>query len=239
MNFEQLHGFGMINDVNTSNYYVTDPEGSKIYMFDDNWDYINYKTYFKPVYILTINETVYITGIFNIYKADKNLNIIKQYNAPGSPYYNGIYHNETNSLLYIVSNNDFSIDVFDLDLMILDSILISPSLYSNPYSIQGYNNSIYVGTYGGLILVIINKTVVKTFNGCFNSCSLNIITSILFDQYGYMITTTDSSFNNNVYLYKLSSFIGTFSSFSYLCDVKLDSKGRLIFISFKQIYIYY
>ena len=87
--------------------------------------------------------------------------------------------------------------------------------------------------------MIINKVIVNSFNGCNYKCSLNIITSILFDHFGYMITSSDNSMNDNAFLYKISSFIGSFTVFNHLCDVKLDSKGRLIFISFNQIYIYF
>ena len=137
----------MIIDLNAT-YYVTDPTGNRIYMFDEDWNYINFKSLNNPVYMLTVNYTLYITGINNIYKTDKYLNNLNQYNANDSPFYNGIYFNETNNLLYIVSNSKFAIDVFNLNLQIIDSILISSILYSRPYSIQGYNNSLFIGTQG-------------------------------------------------------------------------------------------
>ena len=231
--FGQLHGFAMIGKT----YFITDPVANRVYMFDENWNALSYQSFSRPAYMLAINNTVYISGVYNVYIADKDLNTLNQYNAADSPYYNGVYLNATSYLLYIVSNGKSTIDIFNLNLNRVDTISIAQ--YSNPYSIQGFNNNLYVGTYRGLILVISNKIVIRTFNGCNSNCLANIITSIVFDQFGYMATTNDASVANNAYLYDSNALlIGSFSVPNYLCDMQFDSKGRLIFVSFNQITIY-
>ena len=43
------------------------------------------------------------------------------------------------------------------------------------------------GCYGGQILVVENQVIVQNFQGC--NDAYDYVTSIAFDQYGYMATT--------------------------------------------------
>jgi hypothetical protein len=208
---------------------------SKINIFDENWNFINSIPYSLPHNIATINNTLFITSENSIYKSDKYLNLIQQYNSTDSPRYYGIYYNTTNNLIYVVAFDHKRIDIFDLELTNrVDSIDLSA--YPFPYSIQGYKNDLYVGTYNGLIINISNKKVVKTFNGC-NGCS-DYITSILFDHYGYMGTST---MNGYAYLFYpnqtlTNKRLSAPSNFEYMM---FDSNTRLILLSKEEISIYY
>ena len=216
-------------------YYVTDSEWNKINIFDENWNFINSKTYPFPHNIATINNTLFITSENSIYKTDKNLILIHQYNATNSPRYYGMYYNRTNYLIYVAAFDSKRIDIFDFKLLDrIDSIDLST--YPYPYSIQAHKNNLYIGTYNGQIIVVSNKKVVKTFNGC-NGCS-DYITSIIFDNFGYMGTSSSTGYG---YLFYPNGTLTNkrISAPANLEYISFDSKARLVLVSTKQIGIYY
>ena len=54
------------------------------------------------------------------------------------------------------------------------------------WSIAISSNQLYVGTYGGgIVLIYQNESLINKFNGCIGN-SAYLIPSILFDPYGYM-----------------------------------------------------
>ena len=170
----------MLTSLNTTYYYISDYIAFKIYMFDDNWTFIASKSYNSPLYMITVDSNLYISSDTNVYKTDEILNLVSQYNASGLVYYRGLYLDSSRGVIYIVANHLGVIQIFDLNLLMNDSISI-PYPYI-AYSITGYNNQIYVGTESGTILVLVNKIITSTFNAC-NRYGL-VIASIVFDQYG-------------------------------------------------------
>ena len=234
-NFSWLNEFSMINDNSSTYYYVVDYGLGEISMFDDNWSFINYsKSYLAPQNIVSVNNELFITSYSNIYKADKYLNKINQFDAIDTPNYCGIYHNKTNNLLYVAAFDNKAIYLFDLKLNLVESINLS--MYQYPYSIQGFNNHLYVGTFNGVVLVISNKMIIKTFNGC-NGCS-NYITSITFDRFGFIGI---SSGNRNGYLHYPN---GTLTEKVLTVDhdiqyMRFDSKNRLVVLTREKISIFF
>ena len=90
--FKWLQGFTMLFDNHTT-YYVSDNLKNKIYLLNDDWSYVNQASFNQPAYMLTVDKNIYIAANENIFKADKNLNILKQYNHSGFiPSYRGIYN---------------------------------------------------------------------------------------------------------------------------------------------------
>ena len=233
--FVALAGFGMLASANTTYYYVADYAGSKIIIYDDNWKFIRYVSMSFPAFMITIGSNLYITCNFFIAITDGNLKILNQYNGVDSPLYRGIYYNSTNNLIYVVSRTLYAIYVFNLNLALNDSFTVLPSL---PYSITGYNNQLFVGTYGGSIFVIVNKVVVNSFNS-FNG-NIAFVSSFLFDQYGSLAAFCHTSINqlflylsNGIYANKT---LQTPTGGQY---IGFDSKGRFLIISYYQISIYF
>ena len=152
---------------------------SRVNIFDENFNLSSFKTIQNPAFMINIGNTFYITGNTKIYKTDSKFNILNQYNLTLNPSYRGIYYNSTNSLLYIVALNLNLIQLFNFALTLNDSI--STGLFL-PYAIASYNNYLYIGTANGSILIIENKIIINSFNGCAgNIVGLN---SIIFDLYG-------------------------------------------------------
>jgi hypothetical protein len=233
MTFNYILGFGFFSSCNAS-YYVLDSSG-RVYILNDDWSYVSNKNFANPTYMITIENSIYMTGNTNIWKLDKDLNILIQYTSTGIyPYYRGIYYNSLNGFIYVAPSNLTEIQVFDLNLTYNHSISISSY---KPYSITEYNNNMYVGTTNGTIIVIQNEVIINKFNGC-NGIIITV-TFILFDQYGYMATICSDP-TNKLYLYNSN---GTYTGTSLSTPknpryIGFDTKGRFILISTNQTIIY-
>ncbi len=226
-------GFGM-SSLNPIQYYATHYHQDKIFVFDEDWNYVSNKSSFPEVYyMIPVGNYFYITGNDNIWKTDQQLNVSIRYNSTGSsPLYRGLYYNSTNDLIYVASSNLRVIHVFNFNLTLNDSISITPY---QPWSINENNNELYVGTTNGTMLVIVNKQIMKQFNGC-NGQSVFLF-SILFDDFNNMAT---SCANYQFYLYNTS---GSYLNKSIPTDsnpmyIGLDSKSRLVVVKWAQISLY-
>ena len=231
--FAWLVGFGMMN----SSFYVIDHSGHKVSKLDDNWSFISSKTFTYPIYMITVENSLYMTGDTNIWKLDKDLNILIQYNGTGtSPLYRGLYFNSTNGFLYVAPAALTEIHVFYLNLTFNHSFSTSPY---KPWSIEGYNNKLYIGTTNSTnsVIVVQNEGIVNQFNGCGES-SVEL-KSILFDECGYMATSCFSPLNKLYLNFANGTFTGkTISSQSHPYYIGFDSKGHFIQISARNIIIY-
>jgi hypothetical protein len=233
-NFKHLQGFGMMCDFNTS-YYIIDLTTDTIFASNDNYGYITNKSFSEPAFMIAINARVYITGAENIWKTDKYLNVLQTYNESGN--YRGIYFNSTENLIYVASKSYEYIQVFDLNLTNKYIVNLPPSYKARSFG--EYNNELYVGTYNSIVLVVVNKAIIRNFTACVGFIS---ISSIVFDNYGFMgISCQKDNQNNSVELYY---FNGTFAGQKFTTPERtvffgLDSKKRFVIISQKEISIYY
>ena len=227
MNFSGLEGFGYLDDSNKT-YYVMDYFANRIIIFDSNWQYLTFQSLDAPSYMITVNNNLYISSDNNVFKTDKYLNIISQYNSVAAGYL-GLYYNSSSNTIYVAGYNKYAIDVFDLNLNLVDSI--STSNYY-PVSIHGYKNYIYVGTGTGELIVIENKVINQTFS----VCTVTLL-SIQIDDYGYMAFSCDQT----AYLYYSANLSYTGMNTTYDVQPKFinfDSNGRFIVVSDYQIDIY-
>ena len=229
--FTQLQGFGMMVDFNTS-YYIMDEINNITFLLNDNYDYETMKTFSRPNYMVTINSSLYITGNNNVWKTDKYLNVLITHTESGGANYNGIHFNCTDNLIYAASTGYTYFQVFDLNLTLNHTISVYPN---NPRSFDEYNNELYVGTSQSIVLVIVNKVVIRNFTGCSSSS----IFSLVIDNYGLIAMVCYS--NNLVNLYYNN---GKSTGYNLTTPTKptylgIDSKGRFVLLSQYQISIYY
>ena len=232
--FGWLSGFGMYSSSKTVFYYITDLYADTVYILNDEWKFISFKTFSNPAYMITIGNSLYMTGNSNVWKLDKDLNIMINQYLGGSPGYRGISYNPTNSLIYVVALNLREIQVFNLNLTLIRHFSTSPH---QPWSITESSNKLYVGTKGGIIVVYQNEITINQFNGC--NGNSNMLISILLDQNGYIGTSCDDP-TNKLYLYSLNgSFQGkSLSTPASTYYIGFDSKGRFIQNSLDHIGIY-
>jgi hypothetical protein len=231
--FGSLYGFGIFSS-NISFYYIPDTLKNYIYIFDYQWHYADYKYFTSPTYIISVGSNFYISGENNMWKTDQNLNLLAQYSTNNDPFYQGIYYNSTSSYIYVAANKKSSIHVFDLNLKHVESFS-TQSYY--PWSIAGFNNRMYIGCLtSGKILVIVNRNIIATLNGC--NGQYDDVTSIIFDQSGYMATSCNKT--GNLYLYNNNlSYVGFFISIANPMSIGFDSRGRFVVVSKYQISLYY
>jgi hypothetical protein len=226
--FSLLMGFGMMVDSNTS-YYIMDTGANRILILDVNYGYVTNKVFTAPVNMVTINSNLYITGTSNIWKTDKYLNVLLTHSESGT--YHGIFFNYTENCIYAASERFTYFQVFDLSLNLKYNVSVSPK---TPRSFGEYNKELYVGTTQGLIDVIVNKVVVRSFTACVGK-----ISSIISDACGYISMSCESE--NSVYLYyyngtKTSKRLATRKLQEYIA---FDSKNNFIQLLATQINIYY
>ncbi len=221
----------MMVDFNTS-YYVMDELANRTYLLNDNYDYVTDRTFTLPQYMVTVNSSLYITGMSNIWKTDKYLNILITHNESAVANYNGIYFNCTDNLIYAASTGYKYFQVFDLNLTLNHNISVSPN---NPRSFGEYNNELYVGTSQSIVLVIVNKIVIRNFTGC----SSSPIYSIVVDNYGLLAMVCYSNNSINLYHYNGTSTGYNLTTPTKPTYVGIDSKGRFVLLSQYQISIYY
>ena len=226
-------GFGMKSS-NPIRYYVTNSVKNKIYVFDENWNFVLARTSFSFVnYIVPVGNYCYITGNSNLWKTDEQFNKLIQYNSTGSsPVYFGLYYSSTNNLIYVAPNSLSAIQVFNLNLRLNNTISLATHY---PWSINGRTNQLYVGTSNGVMLVIENKHIIKQYNACKGQ---NIfVNSILFDQFDKIAT---ACYSGQLYLYNstgnyLNKYISTNSTPWY---IGFDSKSRLVVVQETLISLY-
>ena len=231
--FGGLIGFGMYSS-GTVYYYVMDYGANKVFILNEQWSFISFKVLTNPSYMINIGNSLYMTGNLNVWKVDKDLNILINYNPAGYPYHRGLSYNPSNGFIYVVALNLYEIHVFNLNLNLIRRFSTSPH---QPMSITVSSNQLYVGTYGeGVILVYQNEILVNQFNCC-NGKS-DYVTSILFDTNGYMATTCEQT--KKLYLFSPNgSFTGkSITTPTLPMYIGFDSKGLFILSSQKQISIY-
>jgi hypothetical protein len=220
----------MMVDFNTS-YYVADFKANRIYLFNINYDYVVDKTFSAPAYIVTVNSSLYITGQSNNWKTDKYLNVLIKHNESGA-YYRGIYVNTTENLIYVASTAYTYLNVFDFNLTLKYNVSVSPS---KPYSISECNNELYVGTKDGIVLVLVNKVIIRNFTGC----SASPLNNIVSNNFGFMAINCELNNKINSY-YSNGTYAGTsITTPSTPMYVGFDFEGQFVLISKSQISIYY
>jgi hypothetical protein len=208
----------MMVDFNTS-YYVVDYNYG-VFLLNDNYGYVTKKTFSKPNYIFNANSSLYITGDSSIWKTDKYLNISKTFTSSHANY-KGILYNCTDNLIYVAPFTYEYFQVFDLNLNLNSTINVSPH---NPVSFAENNNELYVGTSEQLVLVVVNRAIIRSFT----ACSSSFVSSMVFDKFGLMAIACRYD-----KIIKLFHSNGTYTTMNgatsvEVHDVRFDSKGSLL-----------
>jgi hypothetical protein len=232
------YGFGMSTS-NPIRYFVTHYVKNTIYALDDEWNYVSENSFTYPLYMISVGNSFYITGEYNIWKTNQQLNLLIDYNdSTGFSHpYCGLYYNSTNDLIYVAVYDLYEIHVFNLNLTLNHNISTTfQQIQYFPLSINGYNNQLYIGTYGGTILEIVNNQATNQFFGCNDQSPYQSLISILFDQFDslaikcdlqlYLYNKNGSYLNKSISLNEYSFFIG------------FDSISRLVVVLNSQITIY-
>ena len=247
--FYSLFGFGSFSINCTATYYVNEKDDSRIYKLDSDWNLVdswltafltmNTPLWTRPALMIRIGNSFFMTLDNYVLKTDWYLNVIaKHFDGGGvSSLWRGIWYNSSSSLIYAACNYWKRIDVFDLNVIKIDSFntSVNSSIY-NPWSLQGYNDKIYIGTDQGVLLVTLSKVIIQTIKMCKVWSRLS---SILFDHNGYVAFTcrTESVLilYNSAYMNYTGIQLNVPASPEF---ISFDEKGRFIVISDSQITVY-
>jgi hypothetical protein len=135
-------------------------------------------------------------------------------------------------LTYVASWYFQEINIFNLNLTLNDTILITPY---RPWSINEHNNELYVGTNNEMILVIVNKMIIQQFNRCNGKIAL--LSSIMFDGYRNIANVCNDKY---LYLYnKNESYLNkSIPILDIHAHIGLDAKSRLVVVTHSRISLY-
>lgn len=209
---------------NTDFYYVTDFGLNKIIVFDSDWQFKFYVDSPNPMYVKSIKDQIYVTatGYFTIY--DNYLNTTQQI-----PKLNlkGIDYNAATDEFTVAETLNTRITTYPTSLSGSTIVDLTPF---TAFSVALYNGDYYVGTQSSQIIVVRGSVVIKNYN---NVCAgfTTTVTSICFDQFGYMLISCHD--NKAVFLYHSN---GTYTGLMFNTtgkpqSIRYDSKGRLIVIN--------
>jgi hypothetical protein len=216
-------------------YFVANYNEDSIMVFDKNWYFVGEVFgFYKPCYIIAVEDYLLITGDKYVWKTDMNLNYLIQYTSNDAILkFRGLYHYSQDNSLYIVSYVMKNIQIFDLDLG-MSGGYISVSPYK-PWSINGIDDKIYVGTSVGVLLLVDQAGIAYIFNAC--DGQMVLILSILIDKFDHMTTSCQ---NNHLYLYDMN---GNYLFQNMLLDssgydIGYDSLSRFVIVEEDGIYLY-
>ena len=77
--FRRLSGFGMYSSSGIVYYYGMDCAANTTYILNDEWKLITFKSFLRPIYMISIGNSLYMTGYWHVWKVDKDLNILINY----------------------------------------------------------------------------------------------------------------------------------------------------------------
>jgi hypothetical protein len=256
---EVLHGIGLVKSIpiyqafcsyqiielitaNETRYYFSN------YVFDHNWNLISQNQTNNLIEKLCLNlrplgyyslklidNDVYI-GYKNqsrvLLKLGKQWNIVKQQNI------NSYCYDSTNYLLYTKTDNIQGIQIFNLNLSLVDFISLSD--YYQYEIINVHKNQLFLSrSYDKKIIVIQNKKIINQFYACSQSTKV----SILFDEFDNMlfwcpVTDCGSVF----YVYSINgtykNFVRINPNYMNFDSMTIDSKSRIIVTGYSFINIY-
>jgi hypothetical protein len=112
-------------------------------------------------------------------------------------------------------------------------VSVSPK---HAYSFSGYKSELYVGTTDSNILVIVKKTIIRTFLACRGNA---FVTSIVTDYSDLMAISCKDNYLVNLY-YLNGTFTGKNLTTPYVpYYVGFDSKGYFVSVSIRKIDLYF
>ena len=137
------YSFGMVCNSNISSYVIQSIY-DRILKFDQDWNLIKYSKLPSSNFMITLVDNnvkrLFITRDSYITEIDENLNQIKSVSITGYNY--GLYFNSTSIQLLVASGSNATINVFDLNLILMGNISVP---YTNNYILE-YNGLLYVSS---------------------------------------------------------------------------------------------
>ncbi len=225
----------MTNGIPT--YYAVDfTSVSRVVVFDQNWVYqrntvLPYSSSFTLKYI---NGNFYFTSDPSFYRTGTNFISNAAYAPGGNFAFRQFFFDSNSQLFYVAPITTSSIHLFDLNCVYKRSIIINHV----PFSLNIFNDNIYVGTTGNQILVV-SKSTEKVINQVNCLCSSNWLYSITIDIFGFMAI---SAGNNAICLFDRTSVTylnSFFASPTTAFVTAILPNGRFVVMATNSLDIYF
>jgi hypothetical protein len=234
-----------LSSVNETIYYFPN------YVFDENWDpilhantydFINY-LFYELSYLGYYSLNLIDNDVYSGYKAPNRflLKIDKQWNIVKEQNFNSYCYDSTNYLLYATTNYFYGIQVFNLNLSLVDFISLSD--YDQYEIINVHKNQLFLSrSYDRKIIVIGNKKIINEFYACSDYSSKKL--SILFDDFDNMLVWCPvPDCKSALYLYSINGTYKNFErrinpNYANFKSITFDSKSRIIVAGTNYINIY-
>ena len=241
-----LSGFEQVITYKSATYYVLNRNGF-VYSYDQDWT--NKSTYNLPNRecncLKFVSGHFYITSDNKLYKTDSHFKEIFSTQEASSndslAKYSDINYDKNSTLLFVVSQRNKVIFVFDTNLIFIRRIYFTKG--SVPFSINQFNDFIYVGCVDDKVYLFqsnINETVLISYYYFKTNCAG--VSSIYFDTDGNMAITC---YENNIAMLYNNKGNNQFEFEKSMITVEgprhlaVDSLQRLVILSSHSIYIYY
>ncbi len=230
--FSQVVSFNYICSAGIG-YFVLDYSKKLVVKFDKNFNLKNSVVLAQPKTIISINNSnnseLIITTIRSVNKFNTNMNQTQQYYDDGARY-EGIYYNKTGDYFLVCSDKNNRIDVLTRDgLNPLKNIIVPNS----PFQIIEYNNTLYVTSTLGRIMILKDEA----FNsGIQTVCSS--IDSFAINKHGEIAVLCSS----DVYVYSTNgTYLGVnwTSPIENTTSIGFDGSGNFILTAYSGVYIFY
>lgn len=222
-----IWGITEVKRLNKQFFYFTEFVHNNIVIVDENGNFIDKKSYWRPYYITSSDENIYYTdGTDRFYKLNFDLNVTHA-NISGCFIMNpcltklqGIHFDKLNNLLYIADNDAYGIHILFDNFKRKNFI----SLSTKPVSVNILNDLMYVGDYRNSIILIQNNSIIEIKEKVCSS--LNQIWSVSLDKEGSLIYPC--YLESKVYLKYPNDSSLTMPTIGYPGFVFFDSNARLL-----------
>ena len=203
-----------------------------IYFDIDKSNWMN-KSFFNIIsnFGIVVNNFYYFTSMHNYSTIKTSLSsstVIKSYGS--GDVYRGLYYDSTASRIITAGCRINKIDIFDLDLNLISSVLSSGEC---PHGITVYNSKIYVVIYlTSNVAVISNGVIENTFPiQCYHLASISV------DSFGYFALSCEG--DGKAYIYDSSmNYTNKYIGLDFVLDARLDINNYFAIGGQKNVKIY-
>jgi hypothetical protein len=207
---------------------------NRILRFDQNLKSISSVSIISPLSIIYIidslnNTEIFISSLNAIYKLNTNLTIVSSYYSYKAQF-TGIYYNQTGDYILACSFRDHLIVFLRRDdLLFLKYVSISPF---SPRDIKEFNNTLFISTSNGTVVVLKNYQIISNFN---TNCNFNM--SLIFDCFGNLAVLC----GQNIYLHSVNGSylnITLVIPFDNATSMGFNALGQFTISSYNKIYFW-
>ena len=231
--FQMVRSLGVLT-VNNKNYNLALDENIGVYVFDENWNYLNLLNFtalnsYPAYYMIVVNGGFYFSSLntYGLIQTTSQLGLLNVHaNETGK--YRSLCYDQMNKTVIAANVISNRIDIFSQDLTLLSSL----SLAFQPHGVCVYGSSIYVSYWSGSS----NISVIN--NGNFTTLCPEKLISLTVDSFGYMAVSCQN--NSILYLYHVNgSYMNkSISTATLLFYANYDAQNFIAIGANNKIFVY-